>query len=302
MDKKTVTSAIGTFLAALLAMAAVTFAWFAISHDASTEGFVNQVGTLETSYEFAQIKEGEFTPEHQDGKFDNKEVIPGSSFIFTLIVKDEGDIDGTVSVDLTGVKSFIVSSVDADGDYNVSEEYDDLRKKIQYSFSYSVMNVYWVPNDTISLNGNVDQKNPLPTQEELINRGWKEFTDEEKRQYYINPIEENGKIICDDITFNNYYTNSEGKQVDSTSFRLLNDVYVYGRDQVNNPNIADAKTAFIVYFKITYENEIELPEYLKTQNYINQYGEYVYNPDVYENQLLGIESVMIIAEEETDEN
>ena len=168
MDKKTVGTAISTFLVALLAMAAVTFAWFTITYEVGTDPFVTQVGTLDATYEFSQIIEGEFKAEHQDGMFDNREVIPGSGFVFALIVRDEGDINGTISVDLTGVKSFNVLGVNDKGNYDASDVYTDPRQKIQYSFSYNVLNAYWIPNNgSFPYKDELDQNNPLPSDEDV---------------------------------------------------------------------------------------------------------------------------------------
>ena len=56
MEKKTLFNTFLTFAIAMLTMISVTFAWFTLSYDAGGE-IVGTVGTLETAYDFAQIKE-----------------------------------------------------------------------------------------------------------------------------------------------------------------------------------------------------------------------------------------------------
>lgn len=283
MEKKTLFNTLLTFLIAMLTMVSVTFAWFTIAYDAGGE-IVGTVGTIETAYDFAQIKGDGFEFEHQDGMFNDSEVIPGSSFVFTLVVSSEGNEKGQVTVDMTGVNSYIV-----DNNNDLIEEFTDNRQKIQFAFTYSVINVFWVPSESniSKLPQNVDQNNPLPSADEITELGWLEFTDEEKELYYPK-FNQNGKDVSvkEGVSFCNYYE-SEGNYKDSTTYSLLKDVNINEKDKGNT---AEAKNAFIVYFRISYNNEIVLPSYLD-QNY-------TYNPDVYENQLMGIDAIMIVSKEE----
>ena len=283
MEKKTLFNTTLTFLIALLTMFSVTFAWFTIAHDAGGE-IVGTVGTLETAYDFAQIKGDSFEFEHQDGMFNDSEVIPGSSFVFTLVVSSEGNEKGEVTVDMTGVNSYIV-----DENNDLIEEFVDNRNKIQFAFTYSVIDVFWVPSgSSISkLPQNVDQANPLPSSDVIKELGWIEFTDEEKKAYYPTYIQ-NGKenSVKDEVSFCNFYE-SEGVYKDSTTYSLLKNVKL---NEQSAGDTAEAKNAFIIYFKISYKNEIVLPSYLDQ--------DYIYSPDVYENQLMGIDAIMIVSKEE----
>ena len=283
MEKKTLFNTLLTFLIALLTMFSVTFAWFTIAYDAGSE-IVGTVGRLETAYDFAQIKGDGFEFEHQDGMFNDSEVIPGSSFVFTLVVSTEGDVNGLVTVDMTGVASYIV-----DKNNDLIEEFPDNRQKIQFAFTYSVIDVFWVPKDSniSKLPQNVDQNKPLPTEDEITELGWINFTEEEKDKYYPS-FNQNGKTVNvrDGVSFCNFYE-SDGQYKDSTTYSLLKDVNLNPSSEGDS---ASAKNAFIVYFRISYNNEIVLPSYLD-QNY-------EYNPDVYENQLMGIDAIMIVSKEE----
>ena len=283
MEKKTLFNTFLTFAIAMLTMISVTFAWFSIAYDAGGE-IVGTVGTLETAYDFAQIKSDGFEFEHQDGMFNDSEVIPGSSFVFTLVVSSEGNEKGLITVDLTGVNSYIV-----DNNNDLIEEFTDNRNKIQFAFTYSVIDVYWVPRESniSKLPQNVDQNNPLPSEEEINEMGWIQFSEDEKKLYYPT-FNQNGNInsVEDEVSFCNFYE-SEGVYKDSTTYSLLKDVKL---NEESAGDTADAKNAFIIYFRISYKNEITLPSYLD-QNY-------EYSPDVYENQLMGIDAIMIVSKEE----
>lgn len=283
MEKKTLFNTFLTFAIAMLTMISVTFAWFTIAYDAGGE-IVGTVGTLETAYDFAQIKSDGFEFEHQDGMFNDSEVIPGSSFVFTLVVSSEGNEKGLITVDLTGVNSYIV-----DNNNDLIEEFTDNRNKIQFAFTYSVIDVYWVPRESniSKLPQNVDQNNPLPSPEKINEMGWIQFSEDEKDLYYPT-FNQNGNInsVKDEVSFCNFYE-SEGVYKDSTTYSLLKDVKL---NEESAGDTADAKNAFIIYFRISYKNEITLPSYLDQ--------DYEYSPDVYENQLMGIDAIMIVSKEE----
>ena len=105
---------------------------------------------------------------------------------------------------------------------------------------------------------------------------------------YYPTFNQNGKVnsVKDEVSFCNFYE-SEGVYKDSTTYSLLKDVKL---NEQNAGDTADAKNAFIIYFRISYKNEITLPSYLDQ--------DYEYSPDVYENQLMGIDAIMIVSKEE----
>ena len=71
-------------ICAILLIATVTFAWFAISNTADA-GFVAQVGDLESSFEFASVYDGQVNVSPEGNELlDMKDVIPGQKFFFIM--------------------------------------------------------------------------------------------------------------------------------------------------------------------------------------------------------------------------
>ena len=70
-------------ICAILLIATVTFAWFAISNTADA-GFVAQVGDLESTFEFAAVENDTLVDSSGVSTLDMKDVIPGQKFYFFM--------------------------------------------------------------------------------------------------------------------------------------------------------------------------------------------------------------------------
>ena len=106
MDKKYFLSSIATVFLSLLVIVTVSFAWFAISKTAETPFFA-EVGNMQSKYEFASITQGNVEDNTDITELHLTEVMPGSKFTFGMIVENESELNGTISVNFNNVKSYL---------------------------------------------------------------------------------------------------------------------------------------------------------------------------------------------------
>ena len=273
MDKKYFLSSIATVFLSLLVIVTVSFAWFAISKTAETPFFA-EVGNMQSKYEFASITQGNVEDNTDITELHLTEVMPGSKFTFGMIVENESELNGTISVNFNNVKSYLTEPDPSDNTkYIVHDEYENPHYKIQYAFSYSVLDAYWIPKGT-TING-IDQSDPLGK----IDPAWIEFTDAEKALYY--PTYDNdldADTILDSTRFNGTIKDNNNQDVDQNDYTLLNSVKVNDSD----------KAAFIVFFQINFVDKPVFPDFI-TEDEAN------FNGNVYGNQLFGISNITIVS-------
>ena len=273
MDKKYFLSSIATVFLSLLVIVTVSFAWFAISKTAETPFFA-EVGNMQSKYEFASITQGNVEDNTDITELHLTEVMPGSKFTFGMIVENESELNGTISVNFNNVKSYLTEPDPSDNTkYIVHDEYENPHHKIQYAFPYSVLDAYWIPKGT-TING-IDQSDPLGK----IDPTWVEFTDAEKALYY--PTYDNdidADTVLDSTRFNGTIKDNNNQDVDQNDYTLLNSV------KVNNSD----KAAFIVFFQINFVDKPVFPDFI-TEDEAN------FNGNVYGNQLFGISNITIVS-------
>ena len=182
-------------ICAILLIATVTFAWFAISNTADA-GFVAQVGDLESSFEFAAVDNDKLVDSSGVSTLDMKDVIPGQKFYFFMKVETKGSEDGKVSIMLNDIKSYYATPGQSENEYKLEDDYTNTSyEKIQYAFCYSIKGAYWVPVNTVLDNKKLSQSDPLSVVVEkeydannvlTNNNYWIEFSDVEKKEYYFS--------------------------------------------------------------------------------------------------------------------
>lgn len=273
MDKKYFLSSIATVFLSLLVIVTVSFAWFAISKTAETPFFA-EVGNMQSKYEFASITQGNVEDNTDITELHLTEVMPGSKFTFGMIVENESDLNGTISVNFNNVKSFLTEPDPNDNTkYIVHDEYEYAHHKIQYAFSYTVLDAYWVPKGT-TISG-IDQADPLGN----IDPTWVEFTNAEKAQYYPtynNDMDNDG--VTDSARFNGTIKDNNNQDIDQSDYNLLDSV------KVNNSD----KSAFIIFFQINFVDKPEFPDFI-TEDETN------FDGNLYGNQLFGISNITIVS-------
>jgi hypothetical protein len=273
MDKKYFLSSIATVFLSLLVIVTVSFAWFAISKTAETPFFA-EVGNMQSKYEFASITQGNVEDNTDITELHLTEVMPGSKFTFGMIVENESELNGTISVNFNNVKSYLTEPDPSDNTkYIVHDEYENPHHKIQYAFSYSVLDVYWIPKGT-TISG-IDQSDPLGK----IDPAWVEFTDAEKALYYPTYNNDlNADTVLDSTRFNGTIKDNNNQDVDQNDYTLLNSVKVDNSD----------KAAFIVFFQINFVDKPVFPDFI-TEDETN------FDGNVYGNQLFGISNITIVS-------
>ena len=273
MDKKHLLSSVATLFLSLLVIVTVSFAWFAISKTAETPFFA-EVGNMSSKYEFASITEGNIENATDITELHLNEVMPGSQFTFGMIIENEGDLSGTISVNFNNVRSYLTEpDPDDQTKYIVSSDYENEYEKIQYAFTYSVLATYWIPKGTTI--SEIDQSDPLGN----VKENWVEFSDSEKSQYYpVYNADSDEDAALDSVRFNGTIQASDGTSTDQNDYTLLNSVKVNGTD----------KTTFIVFFQICFVNEPIFPDHI-TESEEN------FDGNVYGNQLFGISNITIVS-------
>lgn len=278
-------------ICAILLIATVTFAWFAISNTADA-GFVAQVGDLESTFEFASVYDGQVNVSPEGNELlDMKDVIPGQKFFFIMNIQSQGEEDGTVSIMLNDIISYNVKYTGDGTNYRLVPEYSDDNRysKIQYAFRYSVTGAFWVPHGTQLSDelSHLDQQHPL----DLIPKDWIHFSEEEMEDYY--PKYDEPKTDNDEggVRFNHL---EEGTTNDKDDYILIKNVLLEGNLPTKN------KKAFVIIFEIEFTSEPSLPKndqgYVVTlpDNYDSKYS------NIYELQLFSISNISIVTSKENE--
>lgn len=306
MSTKTLIQSVLTCITALIALLAVSFAWFAISKEANT-GLVGQVGDMETIFDLDQVVEGEDGNDQwgnaNDGFLNKKDIMPGSAFTFRLAVLNKSDSTGTISVQMTGAKSYYVTEVhdDEHGDYELSDVYADdaLFTKIQYAFSLKILNCYWVSYDQAEKPIDIDQNDPLPKPD---NTDYVEFTDgtpdSDKEKYFATydvgtiDVPRMVRIDKENVYFNKFKKSLQDGQniyTDDTNYDLVHNITL--NSEKLGHDSPDYHNAFVIFFSIEFNSDAIVPEYIS-------YNEADLTSEVYENQLFGFDSVTVITQKD----
>ena len=282
-------------LCAILLIATVTFAWFAISNTADA-GFVAQVGDLESSFEFAAVENDKLVDSSGVSTLDMKDVIPGQKFYFFMKVETKGSEDGKVSIMLNDIKSYYATPGQSDHEYNLVDDYTNTAyEKIQYAFSYSIVGAYWVPMNTVLDNKELSQSDPLSVvvkkeydDKNVLknNNYWIEFSDVEKKEYYFSEYE---------LGENSVRFNKVENGTDQDDYVLMRNVDLKGDSNENIEKTAEDHNAFVVIFEIDFRETPELPSFVKIpDNFDKTYS------NMYADQLFSITNISIITSKENE--
>ena len=285
-------------ICALLLIATVTFAWFAISNTADA-GFVAQVGDLESSFEFSAVQDDRLVDASGVSTLDMKDVIPGQKFYFFMVVELSGSESGIVSVMLNDIKSYNVEGTDSENSYKLNEDYTGIEeRKIQYAFNYSIKGAYWVPKGTTLKDETLSQSDPLSivVKKELDENGnpinkdyWIEFDDvTEKTKYYYSESDQ----YTQPVRFNK---TENGK--DQDDYVLLRNVPIVGDNVTNEEKTAEDHNAFVVIIEIDFMSTAVLPDFF-TEEQKNNFENS--NSNIYETQLFSLSNISIITSKENE--
>ena len=284
-------------ICALLLIATVTFAWFAISNTADA-GFVAQVGDLESTFEFAAVENDKLVDSSGVSTLDMKDVIPGQKFYFFMKVASKGSTNGLVSVMINDIKSYYATGSGDENIYNLNDDYQDKEcEKIQYAFSYSITGAYWVPTATELNDKELLQSDPLSivipkTEVDGVSNKdyWIEFSAEEKAKYFPT-------YDKDESDQNLGYTrfNKEENGADQDDYILLKNVEINGDNATDIEKTADDKSAFVLIFEIDFMSSAVLPSFVTPYD-----GFENANSNIYETQLFSISNVSIVTSKENE--
>ena len=284
-------------ICALLLIATVTFAWFAISNTADA-GFVAQVGDLESTFEFAAVENDKLVDSSGVSTLDMKDVIPGQKFYFFMKVASKGSTNGLVSVMINDIKSYYATGSGDENIYNLNDDYQDKEcEKIQYAFSYSITGAYWVPTATELNDKELLQSDPLSivipkTEVDGVSNKdyWIEFSAEEKAKYFPT-------YDKDESDQNLGYTrfNKEENGADQDDYILLKNVEINGDNATDIEKTADDKSAFVLIFEIDFMSSAVLPSFVTPYD-----GFENANSNICETQLFSISNVSIVTSKENE--
>ena len=285
-------------ICALLLIATVTFAWFAISNTADA-GFVAQVGDLESSFEFSAVQDDTLVDASGVSTLDMKDVIPGQKFYFFMKVGSKGSTNGLVSVMINDIKSYYATGSGDENIYNLDENYQYPCEKIQYAFSYSITGAYWVPIATELNDKELLQSDPLSIvvdkkfdeNNNLTNKDyWIKFSDEEKAKYFPTYDEDENGVDLGYIRFN-----KEENGTDQDDYILLKNVEINGDNETDIEKTADDKSAFVLIFEIDFMSSAVLPSFVTPYD-----GFENANSNIYETQLFSISNISIVTSKENE--
>ena len=285
-------------ICALLLIATVTFAWFAISNTADA-GFVAQVGDLESTFEFAAVENDTLVDSSGVSTLDMKDVIPGQKFYFFMKVGSKGSTNGLVSVMINDIKSYYATGSGDENIYNLDENYQYPCEKIQYAFSYSITGAYWVPIATELDDKELVQSNPLSIvvdkkfdeNNNLTNKDyWIEFSDEEKDKYFPTYDEDENGVDLGYTRFNKVENGA-----DQDDYILLKNVEINGDNATDIEKTADDKSAFVLIFEIDFMSSAVLPSFVTPYD-----GFENANSNIYETQLFSISNISIVTSKENE--
>lgn len=288
---KNLISQIVVSICALLLIATVTFAWFAISNTADA-GFVAQVGDLESTFEFAAVENDTLVDSSGVSTLDMKDVIPGQKFYFFMKVASKGSTNGLVSVMINDIKSYYATGSGDENIYNLDDDYQYPCEKIQYAFSYSITGAYWVPIATELDDKELHQSDPLSivipkTEVDGVSNKdyWIEFNAEEKAKYFPSYDQDLGYIRF----------NKEENGADQDDYILLKNVEINGDNETDIEKTADDKSAFVLIFEIDFMSSAVLPSFVTPyEGFENA------NSNIYETQLFSISNISIVTSKENE--
>ncbi len=293
MNNKLLLSSIVTLFVSIFLVVAVTFAWFALSKTAESS-LVGVVGDLNAKYSFAAIDENEVIEGEGEGTLSMNDVMPGSKFIFVIVIENEGNAAGHISVNLNNITSYIATVNEQDENvYDLSEDYSTLghRNKIQYAFAYKVYAAYWVPTGT-SIE-DLDDGDPL----NLDKTGWVAFSDEDMTTYPAYDYDSKDEDTAYDLKlFNDQKTSTSGSTIDQVDYPLITNLAVNSKD-ASGLNAAEKRNTFALFFEIDFLNLPSLPDFL-SENFDEQSFIENFDANIYGSQLFCISNVTIVAEKE----
>lgn len=281
-------------ICAILLIATVTFAWFAINNTADA-GFVAQVGDLESTFEFAAVENDTLVDSSGVSTLDMKDVIPGQKFYFFMKVASKGSTNGLVSVMVNDIKSYYATGSGEGDIYDLDDDYQDKEcEKIQYAFSYSITGAYWVPIATELDDKKLLQSDPLSI---VVNKKFDENNNLTNKDYWIEfSVEEKDKYFPtydQDLGYTRF--NKEENGADQDDYILLKNVEINGDNETDIEKTADDKSAFVLIFEIDFMSSAVLPSFVHPYD-----GFENANSNIYETQLFSISNISIVTSKENE--
>lgn len=293
MNNKLLLSSLLTLLVSIFLVVAVTFAWFAIAKSAEA-GLVGVVGDLNAKYSFAAIDKNEVIEGEGEGTLSMNDVMPGSKFIFVIVIENEGNAAGHISVNLNNITSYIATVNEKDENvYDLDEDYSTLghQNKIQYAFGYKIYAAYWVPSGT-SID-DLDKTDPLS----VVKDTWIPFSDADKATYPTYDYDSNEDSLVDLKLFNSEKDSTSGGKIDQADYPLISNISVNSKDAVGLS--ADVtRNAFVLFFEIDFLNTPILPNFVKGENFNEQTFLDNFDGNIYGSQLFCINNVTIVAQKD----
>ena len=293
MNNKLLLSSIVTLFVSIFLVVAVTFAWFAISKTAESS-LVGVVGDLNAKYSFAAIDKNEVIEGEGEGTLSMNDVMPGSKFIFVIVIENDGNAAGHISVNLNNITSYIATVNEQDKDvYDLSEDYSTLghRNKIQYAFAYKVYAAYWVPTGTTI--DDLDDEDPLNMNKD----GWLAFSEQDMKTYPTYDYDSKDEDTAYDLKlFNDQKTSTSGSTIDQVDYPLITNLAVNSKD-ASGLNSAEKRNTFALFFEIEFLNIPTLPDFL-SENFDEQSFIENFDANIYGSQLFCISNVTIVAEKD----
>lgn len=292
MNNKLLLSSIVTLFVSIFLVVAVTFAWFAISKTAESS-LVGVVGDLNAKYSFAAIDKNEVIEGEGEGTLSMNDVMPGSKFIFVIVIENDGNASGHISVNLNNITSYIATVNEKDENvYDLNEDYSTLghQNKIQYAFGYKVYAAYWVPTGTNI--DDLDKVDPLS----VVKNTWIPFSDTDKSTYPTYDYDSNDDNIKDLKLFNDEKESTSGGKIDQADYPLVSNISVNSKDATGTTSDV-TRNAFVLFFEIDFLNSPIIPNFVKENI---DYQSFIENFDanIYGSQLFCISNVTIVAEKE----
>lgn len=293
MNNKILLSSLVTLLVSIFLVVVVTYAWFAISKSAQGD-LIGVVGDLSAKYSFAAIEENEIIVGEGENTLNMNDVMPGSKFIFVIVIENDGNANGTISVNLNNITSYIATVNEENSDlYDLDDDYSTMgaENKIQYAFGYKVHSAYWAPTGTTI--DDLDNENPL----NVVKDDWIPFSGADLNTYPTYDYDSDENDLNDLKLFNGEKTSTSGDIIDQVDYPLVTNINVNSKN-ATGANSAEVRNTFVLFFEIDFLNKPIIPDFLKGENFDEQNFINNFNSNIYGSQLFCVSNVTIVAQKD----
>lgn len=258
LKNKLLIMSLASFCFSILAFVIIGYAWFAISQDAKVDEFVGVVGDHTFEYQFSKVVDDNLI--HEDD-YTTERATPGEVNTFVMTIHNVGNIDANINVYFSEI-----FSERWNGEEFV-KEYEHRYDKIQYSYSYCIPLVVYVPSDLKIENQYDSTLITVPTEEMVNEMGWTTISRSEEYTRFNQVVEEIDGETTNFVDVDNYY--------------LLKDFVLNCKD--TDPN----KTTILLYFTVKFNSTPIMPNGVEMPENVSFNGEY------YANQRFNITNVLI---------